>query len=117
MEERITQKLEVGKSYELDIDIENSHIFVNGALINQAVIEQLNFIQLDESGAYNDIFCYTNDGYKDIAADFAEVFSYLVYSVEYTEENEKVMELLQSLHFHLNRMRELSCPDKLKRML
>ena len=115
MEISITQELEIGKSYQFDVDTKNSHIIVNGALINQAVIEKLNFIQLEKSGCYNDIFCYVNDGYKDIAADFAEVFSYLVYSIEYTGEKDKVMELLKSLHFQLQRIKELTCPDKLKK--
>lgn len=109
------QELENGKSYQFDIDTENSHIIVNGALINKEVIEQLNFIQLNEAGEFGDFGKYVNYGYKEIAADFAEVFSYLVYSVDYTGENKKVMELLKSLRFQLQRIKELSCPDKLRK--
>lgn len=112
METKKVQELDICKRYHFNFEEENHFAVVNGVIINSAIIDRLSYIQKDEPGD-SDSNKYFNEGYKDYAKDLAELFAYLSYSAQYTEENEKVIELSQSLDYILKAFKELSFPGKI----
>lgn len=113
METKKVEKLEPGMSYQVKLEEKDSFIIVNGVVIHEGVIYELEMLQRDDQ----DTDSFGNDGYRSVAAIFGELLSYIAYSAEYTNEDEKVLELLQYLYFHLNTMKNLSLSRKMMQKL
>lgn len=113
METKKVEKLESGRNYQFNMDEKDSFILLNGAVIHKGVIDELIMLQREDPNTN----IFNNDGYREVAAIFAEVFSYVAYSSEYTNEDEKVLRLLHHLHWHLTAFKNISLTDSLMSIL
>lgn len=109
METKKVEKLEPGRNYKVNLDEKNSFVIVNDAVIHKDVIHEITFLQgIETYGAL-----YNNSGYESVAVFWAELFSYMAFSAEYTDQEEKVMKLLHELQMQFSTIKNLSLPQNL----
>ena len=109
MEIQKIEKLEVHKNYKFSTTGKNPFIILNGVVIHSRLIDELDFLQLnDPSNPKID-----NAGFESIATEFIDLFSYLAYSAEYTNETQKVLDLLLFLHHRYETTKSFSVPNNL----
>jgi len=115
METQKVQKLETGKSYQIEFK-NDSFIVLNGIVIHKRIIEQLDFIQTSGTmkiDPINRIKEIDNSGYAEIASQFAEIFSYMSMSAKYTKEELRALDLMESLSFNLSMIKDLSVSNEI----
>ena len=109
MEIQKIEKLEVHKNYKFSTTGKNPFIILNGVVIHSRLRDELDFLQLnDPSNPKID-----NAGFESIATEFIDLFSYLAYSAEYTNETQKVLDLLLFLHHRYETTKSFSVPNNL----